>query len=72
MLQRVKELSSPAFNERLSTGAEADHLFCHLPVVHLEVWDFEVEQLHITGDRLHYRRITGTGPEDSIPQVPQK
>ena len=71
MFQRVKELSSVAFNERLSTGAEADYLF--LPVVHLALGSLgEVEQLHITGDRLHYRRITGTGPEDSIPQVPKK
>lgn len=45
LVRRGQELSSPAFNERLSTGAE-------------------VEPLHVTGDRLHYRRITGTGPEE--------
>eukprot|EP00434_Breviolum_minutum_P004038 symbB.v1.2.003554.t1/scaffold204.1/size273638/3 len=39
-----EELSSAAYPERLSTGAE-------------------VEQLHLSGDRLHYQKITGTGPK---------
>jgi len=45
LVRKGQELSSPATEERLATGAE-------------------VEQLSLTGGRLQYRLISGTGPEE--------